>query len=437
MREAHPIEREIGIDWYASEADGTDGRLKVEAEDFRVRERETIDPEPVDAAPDAYPYLVIRATLTGWDTFDFADRLGGALGISRHRIEWAGTKDKHAVTTQLFSIEGVSHEDFPDIANAEIEAIGRFGRALHYGDLAGNVFRVRVRDPERPGQVEAITDELEEFGGGALAVPNYFGHQRFGSMRPITHLVGLAIIRGDWEGAVMAYLGSPSEREPVETREARAYIEDTRDWAVARDRLPDHLGHEHRLLEVLDGNEGDDRFRHALAALPEGLRRLFVHAAQGYLFNRIVSLRMDRGIPLTESIPGDVVCFGTNEPELGTVPDHDRTQRVTEDRVETINRHLRNGRAFVTAPLVGTETNLDAFRADGIVREILQEEGLTAEDFALPDPYGSSGTVRALLVRPDLEITSDPLEFRFDLPSGAYATVVLREYLKVDPDAMA
>ncbi|MFW6000519.1 MAG: tRNA pseudouridine(13) synthase TruD, partial [Halorubrum sp.] len=93
LREAHPTERAVGIDHYVSVADGIGGRLRESPEDFRVRELEAFDAAPLDADPGSYPELVIRATLRDWDTNDFARRLSDALGISRERVSWAGTKD--------------------------------------------------------------------------------------------------------------------------------------------------------------------------------------------------------------------------------------------------------------------------------------------------------------------------------------------------------
>jgi len=40
-------------------------------------------------------------------------RLSDALGISRERVNWAGTKDKYAVTTQLFSVYGADPRSCP------------------------------------------------------------------------------------------------------------------------------------------------------------------------------------------------------------------------------------------------------------------------------------------------------------------------------------
>jgi len=438
MRESHPIERAVGIEWYASDADGTGGRLRDRPEDFRVREREAVDAEAVEADPDDYPYLLVRATLREWDTGGFARRLSDALGMSQGRVDWAGTKDRNAVTTQLFTLRDVDPGELPEIRDADLEVVGRVGRALEFGDLAGNGFDVLVRDVDAPENADAVRRDLAAFGGDGgdderVAVPNVFGQQRFGSRRPVTHEVGLAVVRGDWEGAVMTYVGNPSEHEPSGTRAAREYVEETRDWQGALDRFPDRLGYERTILHHLA--EGDDPgYRAALSALPWHLARLFVNAAQSYAFNRMLSERLARGLPFGEPVEGDVVCFAEERGGL-TVPDPDRTQRVTADRVETVRRHCRRGRAFVTAPLVGTDTELGGGEQGDIERAVLDDLGLAPADFDLPEPFDSTGTRRAVLVRTDLDVErrEEGLGFAFALPKGSYATALLREFLKVDP----
>ena len=74
LREAHPTERAVGIEHYVSGADGIGGRLRESPEDFRVRELEAFEAEPLDADTGSYPELVVRATLRDWDTNDFARR---------------------------------------------------------------------------------------------------------------------------------------------------------------------------------------------------------------------------------------------------------------------------------------------------------------------------------------------------------------------------
>ena len=466
MRPAHPTEQAVGIDHYVSDADGVGGRLRASDADFRVRELERFPVEPVDADPGAYPHLVFRATLSGWDTNDFAARLSDALGMSRERVSWAGTKDKYAITTQLFSVDGIAPEQLPEIDDVELTVVGRAGRALQFGDLAGNEFELVVSDPGRPENAGEITAELAAFGGrddpagtddvepastvddepagtvdvqpaaASVGVPNFFGQQRFGSRRPITHEVGLAVVRGDWDGAVMAYLGNPHEAEPDATRDARAFVEETRDWATALDRFPGGLRYERSMLHELTEADTvtDDTFRAALERVPSNLQRLFVHAAQSYAFNRMLSERLERGLPFDEPVAGDVVCFADEHAPAGLeLPDTDRLQRVTDRRVRSVRRHCERGRAFVTAPLVGTESKLADGEQGEIERDVLDELALNRADFDLPGEFHSTGSRRAILVRTDLSVEQDPLTLTFPLPKGAYATVLLREYLKVDP----
>ncbi len=439
MRSAHPIEREVGIEYYVTEAEGTGGRLRVEPEDFRVRELELFDSFPVDASAEKYPHLLMRVRLRGWETNDFATTLSNQLGISRERISWAGTKDKHAVTTQLFSIKGVEPEEIPDLSDVEYEVVGRTGRSILFGDLAGNAFEIRVRDPDRPDTATTITEQLRSFAGGqTVGVPNYFGQQRFGSRRPVSHDVGLAIVRGDWEQAVMTYVGNPSEREPEQTQEARRFVEKSRDWQQALEEFPRYLGYERSMLHRLaEGGDEPADFRAALETLPTNLQQLFVNAAQSYIFNQILSERLERGLPFEKPVAGDVVCFADSEaPDGLALPDTDRIQRVTEGRIDSVTRHCERGRAFVTAPLVGTETEFGEGEPGEIEREVLDEVGIEPSAFDRPGEFNSTGTRRAILVRTPVDLTTAPFTLSFQLPRGSYATVVLREYLKADPEQL-
>ncbi len=95
---------------------------------------------------------------------------------------------------------------------------------ISLGDLKGNRFKIIVRDVGVGGkELEAVLGEtvtqLEKRG-----VPNYFGYQRFGTIRPNTHIVGRELVRGDIEGAVMAYLANPSDGEREDAYNARKVL---------------------------------------------------------------------------------------------------------------------------------------------------------------------------------------------------------------------
>lgn len=452
MRESHPVEQTVGIEYYLSDTDGIGGKLRATPEDFQVREIENFAPEPLAADPGAYPELLLRVRLKSWDTNDFAARLSETLGISRERVSWAGTKDKHAVTTQLFSIHDGDPEAVQEVAiqEAEIELLGRTGRPISFGDLHGNAFQIRVRESEDAGhRIAEITETLAEFAATdttddgdtrMVGIPNWFGQQRFGSRRPVTHEVGLAIVREQWREAVLCYVANPFEAEPLETQRGREFVtreaaSDDPDWEACLETLPNRLGYERSMLHrLVEDDSSPAAFRHALEAVPWNLQQLFVNAAQSFLFNRILSERLRRGLPFDRPVAGDICCFADSDaPEAIVAPDTDRLQAVSENRVAVMERHCARGRAFVTAPLVGTDTELASGEAGEIERDVLAEAGVSPADFELPGEFESSGTRRAILVETALETTFDPPTFSFGLPSGSYATALLREYLKTDP----
>ncbi|MFW5928844.1 MAG: tRNA pseudouridine(13) synthase TruD [Halobacteriota archaeon] len=408
---------DVGLDWYVSDPPGAGGELKTRPEDFRVEEQSTF------SYGDTGRYAVLRVTLRNRDTHRFARDLSNALGVSRRRVRWAGTKDRRAVTTQLYTVD-VADEDVGsiDVEGAEIELLGRADHSIGLGDLRGNRFEVVARDVERPGELERVDRELDERDGPA----NLYGSQRFGSRRPISHDVGRHVLRDDFEAAVEAYVGAPGAGEPTRTARARERYREQRDPKEALDYYPGHLGYEKALLNAVVAG---DSHREAFGRLPHNLRRMFVNAVQSQAFNLVVRERYREGLGLRTAHEGDVVCFVSDG-----VPDVDRLQRVTESNVDAVQRHVDRGRAHVTAPLVGSDTELSEGEQGEIERDVLEDLGLEARDFDRDDEYGSRGSRRPIALDVDVErlVEDDVARFEFALPSGSYATVVLREYLKND-----
>ncbi len=95
---AFPLERELGICYYASETPGIGGRLRATAEDFIVEEI------PLEKKQTSGPYLICRLTKKNWELQHAVKEIAKRLGISHRRIGCAGTKDRNAVTTQWISL---------------------------------------------------------------------------------------------------------------------------------------------------------------------------------------------------------------------------------------------------------------------------------------------------------------------------------------------
>lgn len=419
----------MGLRYYASGTPGIGGRLKTKETDFVVVERPGLSVQPLDAESGPYPYLVVEATATGRDTHAVLAEIADAMRIHPGRIAISGTKDANAVTTQWLTIRSVDPPQLPTIDGVQFTPVGRLGRQLEFGDHVGNEFEIIVREATHPDRVDTITADL---GGDRVTVPNFFGHQRFGARRSITHVVGRHLVRGDTRAAVETYLTASSPYEPDRTQTARAAIADAladgdADGALAT--TPGYLTYERQLLSSLV-EHGADAYDDALESLPWSLTRLFVHAVQSLAFNELLSERLRRGWSLTTPLVGDTIAFVDDDGRIDT----DRVQVVTDRRHRVATRHCERERAAVVGPLVGPETPRFDGEVGRVYRTVLDGLGIEREMFI--NANGAAGTWRPLAVITDLEVSADPVTFTFELPPGSYATVVLREYCKVDPSKM-
>ena len=422
MISASDQDRFLGMDYYITDSSGCGGVIKSCAEDFIVSEVFE------ELGYEGGRYLVLDVEKTNWDTHHLVHEMARRLRISQKRFGWAGTKDKRAVTSQRISIMNLDESELTKInlPDLKIKVLGRTNRAVGLGDLLGNRFRITIRElccPDPAARMTGITEEIEKQRG----VPNYFGVQRFGDIRPVTHKVGEALVRGNIEEAVFIYLALPFPGELDRTREAREKLWVNRDIPAALKEFPEYLHYELAMLNYLVEHPGD--YAHSFDVLSVNLKRLFVHAYQSYLFNRILSSRLAAAMPLHRAVVGDVVCFAK-----GGMPDMDKVQKVTTENLEAIDRLAGRGRAFLTLPLIGFETTMAEGAQGEIERAILREEGISPENFNIPEnpDLGSRGTRRAALcpVKPQITVEENRAELQFVLPKGSYATVVLREYMK-------
>jgi tRNA pseudouridine13 synthase len=410
-----PLELDLGMHYYASETRGVGGVLRTTADDFRV------DEIPVDVGNEG-PYLICRLEKRDWELQHAVKELAKRLGISHRRIGWGGTKDRHAVTSQLISLFNVTPEQVGDVRLKDItlEVIGRSQHALSLGSLKGNRFVIVIRDLEGcdiAAQVASVTLTAAD------GLPNYYGIQRFGVIRPLTHRIGEYILRGDFESAVTTYIGKAFPDEPEEIRRARDSFLLDRDPAGALHNLPVPMSYERSMLHHLVGNPGD--YPGALQVLPPKLLSMFVSAFQSYLFNCALSTRFDNGIGLNEPVPGDRLIF-----------ENGREDFVTAANRTLAERHILRGKCRIAIFMPGSLG--DQKSIDSVTGELLREHRITAEDFGKAQAFVRTrfnGAVRPISLSTTVEtgLEEDTLRLSFALPPGHYATTVCREYMKADP----
>ena len=332
------------------------------------------------------------------------------LQDSKKRFGYAGLKDKRGITCQRVSLFDPNLERLK-----KFHARGFYFRnpewrrdRIEIGDLRGNRFRIVVRDIDL--SEDEIRSRFRAFAAESSAhgIANYFGEQRFGGMRNVTHLVGKKIIQNDFEGAVMTYLTLPSEGEDESTAAIRLQLAHDRDFGKALQHLDPKFRTERAMLSHLNVHPSD--FVGAIQQLPKAMRYLFTHAYQSHLFNEMLARRLTPGIGLA-AIPRD---------------------QLDEKGVPML-------------PLIGHETILDDSPAGKMAAEILAEEGISTSQFrivrGLPEATSKGGQKAISLFAQDLnlvKIEDDPfypgkkaLSMSFELPKGCYGTTVLAELQKI------
>lgn len=431
-------DEDIGLSGYLTATPPLGGRLKVRIDDFHVVEVGGLPPE---VANGRYTCAVVH--LTNWETNKFVQAASERLQMSRKKIHFSGTKDKRGVTTRAFTFEAPleSVEQLSRLPGVELDRAYRCDEETRLGRHTRNAFEMVLRDvPGSPEHVRGAIEATWTEAMGAGGFPNVFGPQRFGTLRATTHRVGERIVRGDFRGAIEAYLHHPPPRLPSD--EAHEWMASLAKWDVGHmlDLARGDQGFERTLLHRLQ--ERPDDPVHALLGLPKNLQLLFIYAYQSYLFNRILSLRLVAKLPLGRATEGDLIApVEDGEIQEEWVP-------VRSANLERVNEEIERGRAAVTGLLPGTEAPVATGKAGQLEAQILAEAHVSRSDFVVPEhlEWSSKGTRRALVVRPgsfrfdgspdDLHPGRSMVRFAFDLPKGAYATSVLREFMK-NPDLSA
>jgi tRNA pseudouridine13 synthase len=150
------------------------GAIRTVPEDFVVEEQLGLEPDGTGE------HMLVLVEKRGANTHWVARTLADFAGVSRSAVSYAGSKDRHAVARQWFSIWLAARPD-PDWTRYDAEGVrvlsaARHRRKLRRGAHSGNAFRLRVRT--LCGDTAGIEDRLRTIA--MRGAPNYFGPQRYG-----------------------------------------------------------------------------------------------------------------------------------------------------------------------------------------------------------------------------------------------------------------
>lgn len=324
------------------------GVIRRKPEDFQVDEIQSFTP----TGEGEHVWLHIKKT--GENTDWVAGLLAKIAEVPRKDVSFAGMKDRHAVTTQWFSVQ-MPGKEAPDWQSGLPENIRvleekRHSRKLKRGTLEGNHFKLVVRDFK--GDEAELRNSIKKIA--EQGVPNYFGEQRFGFYN--------------------------------DARKCYSNILKAEQW-----------------------------FKGDIKVKPRPQRSIYLSAARSWIFNHILSKRVEEGT-WNQAVQGDVLML--NGSKSCFVEDVDSTiiERVFEKNLHPTGALWGKGKLASELEVEGLESHVAV--SFSVLCDGLESKGLKQERKSL-----------RLLVN-DLQLTvidKDTFSLEFSLPAGAFATTVLNE----------
>ena len=392
------IDTEIGISVYSTDFKGCGGKIRTNVEDFQVSE--VLSKKTTDLISDEGNFAVYKLKKSGIDTTHSLSNILKKYGL---RLKSLGLKDASAVTEQFVcseqkakSIENIDEKKY------SIKKIGFVKKPLSKKDMIGNRFSIKITD---------TFDDIEKFNEYEKIL-NFFGYQRFGSKRPVTHLIGKALLQNDYEKAISLLLTYTSKYDSPENAQLREKLSDRSKFSELLEEIPFQMDIERNVVKEMIK---EDNPKNAIRAIPLSIRRFYVQAYQSYLFNLTLSLAFKDGEDLFSPQEGDV-CYDKNG-LLGKFS-NDSSQRLS-------------------VPFVGY-SYYKKTRFNYQISKILENEEITPKDFFLKEmqEISNEGGFRNSSIQCD-DVKVSQATISFTLSRGSFATIVLREIMKPEDPMLA
>uniref|UniRef100_A0A8C7CVH2 Pseudouridylate synthase 7 homolog n=2 Tax=Oncorhynchus kisutch TaxID=8019 RepID=A0A8C7CVH2_ONCKI len=379
------------------------------------------------------------------DTMEAINVLSKFLRMRPNVFSYMGTKDKRAITVQEIAVLKVTAERLSQLNKCLNNfKLGNFCYKKHplkLGELRGNHFTVVIRNiTGTDDQVQQAMTSLRETG-----FINYYGMQRFGTTAVPTHQVGKAILQDNWNEVIDLIL------KPRPGAEKGYLVKCREEWAQSQDpeaalkKLPVKRCVEGQLLRGLS-MYGKKNIITAFAMIPRNNRLMYIHSYQSFMWNTMVSRRIEAfGL---KAVEGDLVLRG------GTA--------FVLSAAEAETHSIQD----VVMPLPGFDVIYPTHHVGKGYREKLSADNLDIDNMRhRVRDYSLAGAYRRILIKPsdvswevinyddprislvhtDVEKLEDQpppvfnkegkyraLRMEFSLPPSTYATMAIREVLKMD-----
>jgi tRNA pseudouridine13 synthase len=385
-------------------------------------------------------YLQFTLFKENIDSMSAAHAISKALVSKVDSIQFAGTKDKRAVTAQKVTMYRRKPSDLAKMNRFHLPPYIRVGdfeyvqEPLRLGALSGNNFGIIMRDIDAPS--EDIKSACAAIGDSGFI--NFFGLQRFGSGGTKSHHSGLALLRRDWK-LFVEMLFAPREGDRQEVSDVKAAFH-RKDYKEALRINPARMPAERSVLESLVKEPED--FEGAFSRVPKNQWLMCLHAYQSYIWNKAASERIRKyGMAC---IVGDLVAicdanskisldmiiedecdaedlqqvtgahgtlpesaaadFGEEEVPVDTAIEKSSISKKAEIHVITADDIAANTYSIhnVVLPLAGHSVVLPENDIGQYIKDLLAEDNLSLEFFAKCQPveHRMNGAYRQLMEMP-------------------------------------
>ncbi|KAJ9653544.1 multisubstrate pseudouridine synthase 7 [Neophaeococcomyces mojaviensis] len=267
------------------------------------------------------------------DTMEAISWLTKQLKCNAKVFQFAGTKDRRAVTVQRCSAYRIEAERLAaqnqSLRNSKIGDFEYHPHGLELGDLNGNEFVITLRDCHLSSAgtefaLDAVKSNMESRmqslrENGYL---NYYGQQRFGTFSVRTDVIGQHILREDFKAACDAILYYPPSAASSEqetggnvSQDDKSRMQAISKWRednvmnAALDILPRKFSAEAQLIRHLSRHPND--YFGALMTIQRNLRLMYVHAYQSLVWNLAASNRIK--LHGTAVVEGDLVLVNEHK----------------------------------------------------------------------------------------------------------------------------
>ncbi len=392
------LDSQIGISVYSTNFNGIGGKIRVQSEDFQVTE--IISKRSQKSINEQDGYAVYKLTKKKIDTNHALSSIFRKKGI---RLKSLGLKDASAITEQFVCSgnKGKALENF-STEKYSLEKVGYVKKPLTKKDMIANHFKIKISD---------CSDGLSAFTEYEKIL-NFYGYQRFGSKRPVTHLIGKAILQRDFLKAVELILSFTSTYDSKENTEIREKLSDPQNYEKYFDKVPFQMDIERIVLKEMI--EHSDPLR-AIRAIHLSLRRFYISAYQSFIFNQSLSSAYLDGENLFEAQSSDV-CF---------------------DFKGIIGKYVKGLDQYLALPFVGY-SYYKKTRFDYQISKILEQEEIAPKDFFIKEmqEVSSEGGFRQAAIHCS-DYSSHDNMVDFSLSRGSFATILLREIMKPSDPMLA